>query len=490
MSTHFIGGAWVAGAGEPFASRNPVTQAIVFEGRAAAEEQVDAAVKAARGAFRAWRDGGFEERMALVKRFAGLLGEHKARLADVIGLETGKPRWEALTEVQTMIGKVDVSLMAYRERTGERQAEAGDATAVVRHRPHGVVAVFGPYNFPGHLPNGHIVPALLAGNCVVYKPSELAPKVAEETVRLWQEAGAPAGVLNLVQGGKSTGVALAGHPDLDGLFFTGSSATGNALHRQLAGRPDKILALEMGGNNPLIVQDVANTEAAIHHILQSSFISAGQRCTCARRLLVPATPEGDALLGRLAEAAGRLKVGRYDDAEQPFMGAVISLAAAEQLLRAQARLISLGGKVVLEMRRLEEGTALLSPGIIDVSAIEELPDEEYFGPLLQVQRYASFDEALSLANRTRYGLAAGLFSDRRDLYEQFWRESRAGIVNWNKPLTGASSAAPFGGIGSSGNHRPSAYYAADYCAYPVAGLEAEGVGLPGQLAPGMRLTTG
>ncbi|MGK3997036.1 succinylglutamate-semialdehyde dehydrogenase [Sorangium sp. So ce1024] len=488
MSTHFIGGGWVAGAGEPFASRNPVTQEIVFEGRAASEEQVGAAVEAARGAFRAWRDRGFEERMALVKRFAGLLGEHKARLADVIGRETGKPRWEALTEVQTMIGKVDVSLMAYRERTGERQAEAGDATAVVRHRPHGVVAVFGPYNFPGHLPNGHIVPALLAGNCVVFKPSELAPKVAEEIVRLWQEAGIPAGVFNLVQGAKATGVALAGHPGIDGLFFTGSSATGGALHRQLAGHPEKILALEMGGNNPLIVQDVSNTDAAIHHILQSSFISAGQRCTCARRLLLPTTPEGDALLRRLVGAAGRLKVGRYDDAEQPFMGAVISLAAADHLLRAQARLLSLGGEQLLEMRRLEEGTALLSPGIIDVTKIADLPDEEYFGPLLQVQRYRSFDEAISLANRTRYGLAAGLFSDRKDLYDQFWREARAGIVNWNKPLTGASSAAPFGGIGSSGNHRPSAYYAADYCAYPVAGLEASTVSLPSQLAPGLKLT--
>ncbi|WP_437571498.1 succinylglutamate-semialdehyde dehydrogenase [Sorangium sp. So ce542] len=486
MSTHFIDGCWVSGTGEPFASRNPVTQALVFEGRAAAEGQVDAAVQAARGAFKAWRDGGAEARVSLVKRFAGLLGEHKARLADLIGLETGKPRWEALTEVQTMIGKVDVSLMAFRERTGERQAEAGDATAVVRHRPHGVVAVFGPYNFPGHLPNGHIVPALIAGNCVVYKPSELTPKVAEETVRLWQEAGVPAGVLNLVQGGKSTGIALAGHPGIDGLFFTGSSATGSALHRQLAGQPEKILALEMGGNNPLIVEDVANTEAAIHHILQSSFISAGQRCTCARRLLVPATPEGDALVERLVDAAGRLKVGRYDDAEQPFMGAVISLAAADRLLEAQARLISLGGEALLEMRRIEEGTALLSPGIIDVTAVEELPDEEHFGPLLQVQRYESFDEAVSLANRTRYGLAAGLISDRRELYEKFWREARAGIVNWNKPLTGASSAAPFGGIGSSGNHRPSAYYAADYCAYPVAGLEAASVALPAQLAPGMR----
>ncbi|MEW9898512.1 succinylglutamate-semialdehyde dehydrogenase [Chitinivorax sp. PXF-14] len=487
MSTQFIAGQWQAGEGAPFQSRNPVTQQAVFEGRAASAAQVDAAVKAARVAFKGWRDLGFDARVAIVKRFAELLNEHKAGLADLIGLETGKPRWESLTEVQTMIGKVDISIKSYQERTGEKQSEMGDAQAVLRHRPHGVVAVFGPYNFPGHLPNGHIVPALIAGNCVIFKPSELTPKVAEETAKLWQQAGIPAGVLGLMQGAKDTGVALANHAGIDGLFFTGSSNTGHLLHQSFAGHPDKILALEMGGNNPLIVQDVANTDAAIHHVIQSAFISAGQRCTCSRRLLVPVGAAGDAFLQRLIDVAGKLKVGRWDDAEQPFMGAVISVAAADNLLKAQQKLAEQGAKILLEMRRVEAGTALLSPGIVDVTAVKDLADEEHFGPMLQVQRYQSFDEALDLANATRYGLAAGLISDRKDLYDRFWQESRAGIVNWNKPLTGASSAAPFGGVGASGNHRASAYYAADYCSYPVAGLEAATIVLPGQLSPGMSL---
>ncbi|MBB5016991.1 succinylglutamic semialdehyde dehydrogenase [Chitinivorax tropicus] len=487
MSTQLIAGQWLPGSGSPFQSRNPVTQQVVFTGQSATEAQVDAAVLAARDAFKAWRDGGLAARLSVIKRFAELLGENKAELADAIGLETGKPRWEALTEVQTMIGKVDISIKSYQERTGEKQSEMGDAMAVLRHRPHGVVAVFGPYNFPGHLPNGHIVPALIAGNCVIFKPSELTPKVAEVTLKLWLQAGIPAGVINLVQGGKDTGVALANHPDLDGLFFTGSSSTGHLLHRAFAGHPDKILALEMGGNNPLIVEGVANIDAAIHHIIQSAFISAGQRCTCARRLLLPKTAEGDALLARLVTVTQQLRVGRWDDAEQPFMGAVVSLAAADQLLQAQQKLVALGGQLVLEMRRIEPDTALLSPGIVDVTAIADLPDEEYFGPLLQVQRYDTFDEALALANRTAYGLAAGLICDDQARYELFWQEIRAGIVNWNKPLTGASSAAPFGGIGKSGNHRASAYYAADYCAYPVAGLEAASPTLPAQLSPGMQL---
>ncbi len=485
--TQFIQGQWQAGAAQPFTSKNPVTQAIVWEGGAASAQQVDQAVQSARQAFADWRNRGFEARAAIARAFAEKLTTHKAALADAIGLETGKPRWEALTEVQSMIAKVDISIKSYQERTGERSAPMGDALAVLRHRPHGVVAVFGPYNFPGHLPNGHIVPALLAGNCILFKPSELTPGVAELTVKIWLEAGLPEGVISLLQGAKETGIALANHPGIDGLFFTGSSPTGQTLHRQFAGQPDKILALEMGGNNPLIVQDVIQTDAAVHHVVQSAFISAGQRCTCARRLLVPRTPAGDAFLNRLLTVVSRLRVGRWDDAEEPFMGSVISLTAAGQMLAAQDRLLAMGGVSLLKMRELEPGTALLSPGLIDVTQIADLPDEEYFGPLLQVQRYDTFAEAITLANHTRFGLAAGLISDRRDLFDLFWQESRAGIVNWNKPLTGASSAAPFGGIGASGNHRASAYYAADYCAYPVAGLESDALTVPAQLPPGFKL---
>ena len=347
-----------------------------------------------------------------------------------------------------------------------------------------MVAVFGPYNFPGHLPNGHIVPALLAGNAVIFKPSELTPWTAQETVRLWAEAGLPAGVIALLQGARDTGAALAGHAGIDGLFFTGSSATGALLHKNFAGHPDKILALEMGGNNPLIVEGVQDIDAAVHHIVQSAFVSAGQRCTCARRLLVPQGAWGDALLARLVEVTAKLRVGKYDAEPAPFMGAVISSAAAEALLQAQAAMLAAGGKALLEMRRLTPDAALLSPGIIDTTAAAR-PDEEYFGPLLQVIRYADFDQAIAIANDTRFGLAGGVLSDERALYERYLLESRAGVVNWNKPLTGASSAAPFGGVGASGNHRASAYYAADYCAYPVASLECDSLTVPAQLSPGM-----
>lgn len=487
MNTHYIAGQWQPGQGESLQSLDPVSQAVLWQGQGATAAQVEAAVSAARGAFSLWAAHSLDGRIAVLERFAACLKSRADEVARAIGEETGKPLWEAATEVNSMVGKVAISIQSYRERTGEKSGPLGDATAVLRHKPHGVVAVFGPYNFPGHLPNGHIVPALLAGNCVLFKPSELTPKVAELTVQCWIEAGLPEGVLNLLQGGRETGVALAGHPGIDGLFFTGSSRTGNLLHAQFAGRPDKILALEMGGNNPLIVDQVADVDAAVYTIVQSAFISAGQRCTCARRLLVPQGEWGDALLARLVQVAGQIKVGRFDEQPAPFMGSVISLQAAAQLMQAQQELLAKGATALLAMTQPQVDAALLTPGILDVTAVSDRPDEEFFGPLLQVIRYDSFESAIAEANATAYGLAAGLLSDSKARFEQFWLHSRAGIVNWNKQLTGAASTAPFGGIGASGNHRASAYYAADYCAYPVAGLESDSLSLPATLTPGVTL---
>ncbi|MDD1967591.1 succinylglutamate-semialdehyde dehydrogenase [Pseudomonas putida] len=487
MTTLYIAGQWQAGQGEAFESLNPVTQQVIWKGQGASAAQVEAAVSAARQAFPAWATRTLEERIVVLEAFAAALKSRADEIARCIGEETGKPLWESATEVTSMVNKVAISIQSYRERTGEKSGPLGDANAVLRHKPHGVVAVFGPYNFPGHLPNGHIVPALLAGNAVVFKPSELTPKVAELTVQCWIEAGLPSGVLNLVQGARETGIALAANGGIDGLFFTGSSRTGNSLHQQFAGRPDKILALEMGGNNPLVVDQVADVDAAVYTVIQSAFISAGQRCTCARRLLVPQGGWGDAFMARLVEVTSTIQVGAFDQQPAPFMGSVISLRAAQALLEAQEHLLANGAVALLEMAQPDSNAALLTPGILDVSDVAERPDEELFGPLLQVIRYADFAAAIDEANNTQYGLAAGLLSDSQERYRQFWLQSRAGIVNWNKQLTGAASTAPFGGVGASGNHRASAYYAADYCAYPVASLESGTLALPASLTPGITL---
>ncbi|MFD2231527.1 succinylglutamate-semialdehyde dehydrogenase [Alkalimarinus sediminis] len=484
----YINGSWQLGSGPVLSSVCPVSQESVWSGNSATVDDVNGAITAARQAFASWRKQSVEARKGIVRKFAELLGENKEHIARCIGAETGKPLWESRTEVAAMIGKIEISINAYEERTGTQESDVAAGHTVLRHRPHGVVAVFGPYNFPGHLPNGHIVPALIAGNTIVFKPSELAPMVAEETVKLWHQAGLPSGVLNLVQGAKDTGIALAAHDQIDGLFFTGSSGTGHILHKQFGGRPDKILALEMGGNNPLIVDNPTDVEAAVHHTIMSAFVSAGQRCTCARRLLVPVGEKGDAFIERLADVASRLKVDKFDAEDQPFMGALISLDAAKGLMAAQHSLLERGATAILSMQQINQDAALLTPGILDVTNVMDLPDEEHFGPLLKVIRYDSFEQAIELANKTSFGLSAGLISDDRALYEQFIDEIRAGIVNWNKPITGASSAAPFGGIGASGNHRPSAYYAADYCAFPMASVEDEQAKMPSQLSPGLDMS--
>ncbi|HSH47074.1 MAG TPA: succinylglutamate-semialdehyde dehydrogenase [Halomonas sp.] len=481
-----IGGHWHSGDAEAFTKHDPVSGATLWQGNAASDAQVDGAVQAARDAFAGWARRGFVERQALVERFRGVLEKHREALATAIAGETGKPLWEARTVVGAMIGKVALSIRAYQERTGERERELGDARAVLRHRPHGVLAVFGPYNFPGHLPNGHIVPALLAGNTIVFKPSEQAPLSADLTLQCWLEAGLPEGVINLVQGAAPVGQALSAHPGIDGLLFTGSARVGGLLHRQFAGQPDKILALELGGNNPLVVKDVPDQDAAVLTILQSAYLSGGQRCTCARRLIVPQGPVGDRLLAALADTISRLKVAGQFSEEPAFYGGLVSVDAADALLAAQDELEAMGGSVLARMRRLKEGTSLLSPALIDVTGLN-VPDEEHFGPLLKVHRYANWDEAIALANDTRYGLSAGLIGGERADWDDFLLRIRAGIVNWNRQTTGASGDAPFGGVGDSGNHRPSAYYAADYCAYPVASVESETLRLPEQLPPGVSL---
>lgn len=486
MKSLFLNGEWLAGAGVAMESIDPAKNQVVWQGQAATAEQVDAAMTAARAAFPAWSSQSFAERLVVVKRFAALLEENKEHLALVMAKETGKPLWETRTEVAAMVGKVGISERAYHERTGTVENDMPGAKAFIRHKPHGVVAVFGPYNFPGHLPNGHIVPALLAGNVVVFKPSELTPWVAEETVKLWQQAGIPNGVVNLVQGLVETGKALVSHPQMDGLFFTGSSTTGKLLHEQFGGRPDKILALEMGGNNPLIVKDVSDIDATVHNIIQSAFVTSGQRCTCSRRLFLPNGAQGDAILARLVEVTKNIAVGDYDADPQPFMGAMISAKAAAGMVAAQNQLVALGAQTLVEMTQPDAVKGFVTPGILDVSAISAMPDEEHFGPLLKVYRYDDFDAAIAEANNTRFGLSAGLLADNRADWDHFFAHIRAGIVNWNKPITGASSAAPFGGIGDSGNHRPSAYYAADYCAYPVASVEADTMDMPASLSPGLK----
>jgi succinylglutamic semialdehyde dehydrogenase len=434
---------------------------------------VDAAVSTARRAWAAWAARALTDRIAVMRTFSNIVKRDNEELATLIAREAGKPLWEARSEVDAVVNKVDIAVQAYAERTGKKKFDSGiNGSAAVRHKPHGVMAVLGPYNFPAHLPNGHIVPALIAGNAVLFKPSEKTPAVGEALVSAFHRAGVPEDVIQLVIGGPEEGKALVAHPGIDGVLFTGSAQAGIAINRKLASNPGKIVALEMGGNNPIVVIDTPKLADAAAVILQSAFTSAGQRCTAARRLIVKESIYDD-LMAELVPMARKLMVGDPLGEPQPFMGPVIDNETADRLSESFVALITAGGRALLHMRRSVPDLPFLSPGIIDVTDIPDRPDIELFGPLLQVIRVPDFDTAIAEANNTRFGLSASLIGGNPEDYGRFWANIRAGIINWNSPTNGASSKAPFGGIGLSGNHRPAAYYAADYCAYPVASTEMD-----------------
>ena len=483
---HYINGQWVKNNAHTLESINPAYGTLLWQGEIATEAEISSATQAAHQALSPWSALPFEERALYTKKFAEQIEKKREQLALLISQETGKPLWESHTEVSAVIGKVSLSIQAYQERTGEKTSITADANACLRFKPQGVVVVLGAFNFPAHLSNGHIVPALLAGNTILYKPSEHSPAVAELIVQCWHDSGLPAGVINCLQGDATCGKTLLSQ-DIQGVYFTGSYPTGLRIHQQFSNRPEVILALEMGGNNPLIIDTISDINAAVYQTLLSTLITSGQRCTCARRVMIPDTLQGDAFLTRFIQACKSIKVGPYDQSPEPFMGPVISHAQALKHLGSQKKLIELGGISLLAMRLLADNTGLLSPGIIDMTHVPNPPDEELFAPFVQIYRYTHLDQAITLANQTRYGLAAGLLSDKEPHYQQFYQKIRAGLINWNRPTTGAASSLPFGGIGYSGNHRPSAYFAADYCAYPVASMEQPLLTAPAQLLPGIIL---
>jgi succinylglutamic semialdehyde dehydrogenase len=483
-SGHYINGQWQTSQGSPFYSVNPANGTIIWQGFEATNDEVMNAFDGAARALKGWRTLLTSKRAEYLQRFAQLVETKKDALARLISLETGKPLWESATEVQSVIGKINLSIRAYQDRCSTTRTEAAEADTVLRYKPQGVITVLGPFNFPAHLSNGHIVPALLAGNTIVYKPSELTPAVAAFVMQCWHDAGLPAGVIQCVQGGVSTAKALLDCP-IQGVFFTGSYHTGALIHRHFAGRPEVILALEMGGNNPLIIDNVQDLDTAVYYTILSTLITAGQRCTCARRLFVPHSASGEKYIEKLITVCKNVKIGAFTQTPEPFMGPVIRYEHAMAHLKSQDALIKLGGQSLMTMSLLEANTGFLSPGIIEMTTVNHPPDEEIFAPLIQLYRYDDFEAAIQLANQTAYGLAAGLFSDNEQHYQHFYDHINAGLINWNRPTTGAASALPFGGIGKSGNHRPSAYFASDYCAYPISSLENSRLCPPSTVFPGL-----
>lgn len=502
-----IGGDWISlGRGVAnVSSFNPARPEHCVWSGATSVNHVDAAVAAARKAFPAWAAWGRDNRFRVLKRFAELCKQRAAQVTELICDETGKVMWEAKGEASILSGKVDITLDAsaiggLRRVEGFEFEMAPQKYGRCSFKPHGVMAVLGPFNFPAHLPNGHIIPALAMGNTVVFKPSDKAPGVGQILAEMFFEAlaleGAPnrgAGVVNLVQGGAESAAKLAAHDDIDGVLFTGSWPVGRKIMQANLDRPGRVLAIEMGGNNAAVVMDDADLRQAAIEVVRCAFNTAGQRCTCTRRAIIHER-FSDKLIPLIVKLTEQLVFDQPRSAKPVFAGPVINRPTLEAVLNGFKEWTSAqaGGTAILAPKALDlPGKGhYVSPGIVQVKGFNTQEsgdagcDTEIFGPLLRISVVRNLDEALAQANSTRYGLAASIFTKNQAAAERFMFECRAGCVNVNTGTAGASSKLPFGGLGLSGNHRPAGSFSLDYCAYPVASMLERGESA--QLADGMK----
>jgi succinylglutamic semialdehyde dehydrogenase len=458
-------------------ARDPAQPERVLWAALPRHEHVDLAVAAARRAFvgvtagGGWSRTSFDDRVAAMRRWQALTTRNLERLAGRITDEMGKTLAEGRAEAKLLAEKVDITLdrISMSRVSDYEVAASSTRSGHCRFRPHGVIAVLGPFNFPAHLPNGHFVPALLLGNTIVFKPSEKTPGVGQLLAELMHEAGLPAGVFNVVQGGAETARRLVAHDDVDGILFTGSWGVGRRILEANLDRPGRIVALEMGGSNPAVVMPSANLKQAVVECVRAGFATTGQRCTCTRRVIVHERI-ADRFVPLLLKSASTLLIGPGRSAEPLFAGPLVTAGAARAVFEFQQRLAARGGRVLLESTPLDRVGHFATPGIVQVPAFSMQHDEELFGPLVQLSVVSDLDAAIAQANATRFGLAASIFTNDDAEWLEFSHRVRAGCVNRNTGTAGASSKLPFGGLGLSGNHRPAAAFSVDYCAYPMASM--------------------
>jgi succinylglutamic semialdehyde dehydrogenase len=485
--SNFLDGVFTPIPGERIIVSDPSDGASVVWRSGESIDHVDRAVTAARRAQPSWAALSLDGRVAALKRYAEATTRHVERIADRITLEMGKIRAESLLEAKLLAEKLAITLddiSMSRVRGYEVKVNA-TRSGVCRFRPHGVMAVLGPYNFPAHLPNGHFVPALLLGNTVVFKPSDKTPGVAQLLAECMAEAALPAGVFNVVQGGASVARELVRHDGVDGILFTGSWPVGRSILEANLDRPGRIVALELGGSNPAVVMPSANIRQAVIECARAGFATTGQRCTCTRRILIDRRI-ADRFLADFCKVASTLLVGPGFSTDPVFMGPIVNEGALNAVLGEQTALAKSGGNVLVAASRMDRPGFFVTPSVVEVRRFERATDRETFGPLVKVAVVDGLDDAIAQANASDFGLAASIFTAEAAEYERFLSECRAGCVNWNNGTAGASSKLPFGGLGHSGNHRPAAAFSVDYCAYPIASMieASDGAAVPdGMRAP-------
>ncbi|HVM30891.1 MAG TPA: aldehyde dehydrogenase family protein [Candidatus Limnocylindrales bacterium] len=458
---NFIGGEWrPAQSGATFASHNPAdTRELI--GRFAQSDAADvaAAIRAAEEALPAWRPMPAPKRGEIMYAFAHLMAQHKERLSRAMTREMGKVLAEARGDVQEGI---DIAyLMA-----GEGRRLFGDTTpselpskwAMSVREPVGIAGIITPWNFPIAIPCWKMMPALITGNTVVFKPASDTPHCAALLVELLHEAGFPPGTVNLVTGsGEDVGTPLVESPDVNVISFTGNTATGRDIGER-ASRRLKRVSLELGGKNAIVVMADADLELAVEGILWSAFGTTGQRCTACSRLVVH-EQVADELLGRLVDRAGQMRLGNGLEGSTD-VGPLINARALErvggyvEVGQEEGARLAAGGSVATDRDGLQHGH-FFSPTILDgVQPMDRVAQEEIFGPVLSVIRVADYGQAATVVNQTRYGLSSSIFTRDTNTAFRAMRDFQTGIVYVNAGTIGAETHLPFGGMKQTGNgHR-------------------------------------
>jgi succinylglutamic semialdehyde dehydrogenase len=440
-------------------------------------KHVEAATIAAKKAYRTWAHTSLEQRkeylLAIKKAFQARADE----MAIAIARETGKSLWEAKTEAAALAAKVDVTLEHSLKLVADEKVTAAlpGIDGYIRHKSRGVMAVIGPFNFPAHLPNGHIIPALIAGNTIVFKPSDKTPMVGQLYTEIIHQAGLPAGVFNLVQGRSEIGKRLVQSEHVDGILFTGSYEVGQKIKQDTHDHYWKILALEMGGKNSTVVWHDADLEKAVYESIIGAYLSTGQRCSCTSKIILHKKIY-EKFVENFHETAKKLTIGHW--ASNPFMGPLISQDSVDKYLRFQEIAKREGAESLMRGKTLssEKDGYYVTPSIHLVNKFNAesfYQKNEIFGPNVAVYAVDEYEEALDIVNASGFGLVMALFTKDKSIYQKAIIDAKVGLLNLNRTTNGASSKMPFGGLGKSGNDRASGHYAIQYCTTPLASLEDE-----------------
>ncbi|SFL32322.1 aldehyde dehydrogenase family protein [Geodermatophilus ruber] len=416
-------------------------------------KDADAAVTAVAAGWRAWADTAPERRGRALERAADVLEAQREQLIEELVREEGKTRAEATIEVS----RTPANLRFYAGealRTAGRTLPTGDGSLVFTTRePVGVVAAITPWNFPLNIPSRKLGPALAAGNGVVFKPSDVTPLLGQRLADALLEGGVPAGALAVLHGGAEVSQALVADDRLGAITFTGSTAVGESIHRVV--RASQRTQLEMGGKNPVVVLEDADLDRAAALIAKGAFGLSGQACTGTSRVIVH-TDVHDALLERVAAKAAALRVGP-GLAQGVDLGPQATAAQQQSVLGHVRRAIDDGARLVVggpgdpadDAPELAHGHFVRPTVFADVDPASALATEEVFGPVLAFLRVASMDEALRVADATRFGLSAAIVTADVGRALRFAREVPAGLVKINQPTTGQAMNAPFGGLKDS-----------------------------------------